>query len=74
MHPLDHGAEQRFLGLEVMIERLPRQAGGLGRLFDRGTAETVPAKHRHRGFQDAVARAHLTNFTLLVKMSNDGFV
>jgi hypothetical protein len=35
MQPFDHGAEQRFLGLEVMVERLPRQAGGLRRLFDR---------------------------------------
>jgi hypothetical protein len=25
MQPLDHGAEQRFLGLEMMVERLPRQ-------------------------------------------------
>src|SRR5262249_11481075 len=34
------------------------------------------AKHRHRGFQNAVARAeaHLTILTLRTKVSNDGFV
>jgi hypothetical protein len=34
MDALDHGAEQRFLGLEVMIERLPRQACGLRGFLD----------------------------------------
>src|ERR1700754_4582651 len=73
MHALDHCAEKRFLGFEMMIERLPRQACGLRRLLDRGTAKTVPAKYRHRGIQNAVARAHLTNLTLVVKTSNHGF-
>ena len=53
IQPFDHGAEQRFLGLEMMIERLPRQAGGLGRLLDRRAAETLAAEHGHRGVEDA---------------------
>ena len=63
MHPLDHGAEQRFLGLEMVIERLPRQPGGLGRLLDRRAPETVPAEHGHGGVENAVARLHLTILT-----------
>ena len=35
MQPFDDGAEQRFLGFEMMVQRLPRQPGGLGRLLDR---------------------------------------
>ena len=61
--PLDHGAEQRFLGFEMMIERLPRQAGGLRRLLDRRTPKAVAAEHQHRGVENAVARAHLTILT-----------
>src|SRR5262249_10185553 len=64
----------RFLGLEVMIERLPRQACGLRRLLDRGTAKAVPAEHGHRGLQNAGARAHLTNLTLRAEVSNNGLV
>src|SRR5689334_25330203 len=76
MHALDHGAEQRFLGLEVVIQRLPRQACCLRRLLDRGTAKAVPAEHRHGSFENAVARAqaHLTTLTLRAKVSNDGVV
>src|SRR5206468_11316375 len=59
----DDGAEQRFLALEVMIERLPRQAGGFRRLLDRRAPETVPAEHQHRGIENASTRAHLTILT-----------
>jgi hypothetical protein len=51
----------------MMIERLPRQAGGLGDLFDRRPPETVPAKHPQRGVENAIVRfhlgLHLTNLT-----------
>ena len=63
MQPFDHGAEQRFLGFEMVIERLPRQAGGLGRLLDRRAPETMPAKHGHGGIENAVARLHLSILT-----------
>ncbi len=63
MQPFDHGAEQRFLDSEVMVERLPRQAGGLRRLLDRGAPETLPAEHQHRGIENAGTRAHLTILT-----------
>jgi hypothetical protein len=43
MQPFDDGAEQRFLGFEMMVERLPRQAGGLRRLLDRRAPEALPA-------------------------------
>ncbi len=63
MQPFDDGAEQRFLGLEVMVERLPRQAGGLRRLLDRRAPETLPAEHQHRSIENAGTRAHLTILT-----------
>ena len=53
VQPLDDGAEQRFLGFEMVIERLPRQAGGLGRLLDRRPPETMAAEHEHRGIENA---------------------
>ena len=53
MQPFDDGAEQRFLGFEMMVERLPRQAGGLRRLLDRRAPETLPAEHQHRGIENA---------------------
>ena len=65
MQPFDDGAEQRFLGLEVMVERLPRQAGGLRRLLDRRAPETLPAEHQHRSIENAGTRAHLTILTKL---------
>ena len=74
MQPLDHGAKQRLLGLEMMIERLPRQAGGLGRLLDRRTAKAVAAEHQHGGIEDAVAGLHLTILTKYEEMSNDADV
>ena len=74
IQPFDNGAEQRFLGLEVMVERLPRQACGFGCLLDRRTAETLAAEHRHRGVEDTGAGAHLTIFTKPNEMSNDGLV
>ena len=67
MQPFDDGAEQRFLGLEVMVERLPRQAGGLRRLFDRRAPETVPAEHQHRGIEKTRTRAHLTILTKIIR-------
>ena len=63
MQPLDHGAEQRFLGFEMVVERLTRQPGGLGRLLDRRAAETVPAEDGHGGIENAVARLHLSILT-----------
>ena len=72
MQPLDHGAEQRFLGFEMMVQRLPRQAGGLRRLFDRRTPKTLAAEHQHGGVEDAVAGLHLTILTKYDEMSNDG--
>ncbi len=63
MQPLDHGAEQFFLGFEMMVQRLPRQAGGLRRLLDRRTPKSLPAEHQHGGIEDAVAGLHLTNLT-----------
>ena len=74
MHMLDHGAEQRFLGFEVMIQRLPRQACGFRGLLDRRTPKAVPAEHQHGGIEDAVAGPHLTILTKLEEMSNNGFV
>ena len=71
MQPFDDGAEQRFLGLEMMVERLPRQAGGLRRLLDRRTPETLPAEHQHRGIENAGTWAHLTILTKLEEMSNN---
>src|SRR3954463_9011576 len=72
MQPFDDGSEQRFLGLEMMVERLPRQAGGLCRLLDRGASEAVPAKYQHRGVENAGTGAHLTILTKLEEMSNYG--
>ena len=72
MQPFDDGAEQRFLGLEVMVERLPRQAGGLRRLLDRRAPETLPAEHQHRSIENAGTRAHLTILTNWNEMSNNG--
>ncbi len=74
MQPFDDGAEQRFLGFEMMVERLPRQAGRLRRLLDRRAPETVPAEHQHRGIENAVARLHLTILTKWKEVSNDGIV
>src|SRR5882757_1128256 len=74
MQPLDDGTEQRFLGLEMMVQRLPRQSGRLRRLLDRGAPEPMPAEHGHGGIEDAVARLHLSNLTKADKMSNNGFV
>ena len=62
MQPFDDGAEQRFLGFEMMVERLPRQAGGLRRLLDRRAPETLPAEHQHRGIENAGARAPFDDF------------
>src|SRR5205085_4322176 len=70
MQPFDDGAEQRFLGLEMMIERLPRQAGGLRRLLDRRAPETLPAEHQHRSIENAGTRAHLTILTKRKEMSS----
>src|SRR3954454_2020890 len=72
MQPFDDASEQLFLGLEMMVERLPRQAGGLCRLLDRGASEAVPAKYQHRGVENAGAGAHLTILTKREEMSNDG--
>src|SRR5688572_12816346 len=72
MQPFDDGAEQRFLGLEMVVERLPRQAGGLRGLLDRRAPETLPAEHQHRSVENSGAWAHLTNFTKWNEMSNDG--
>ena len=63
MQLLDDGAEQRFLGFEMVVERLPRQAGGLRRLLDRRPPETVPAEHQHRGIENAGRGPHLTILT-----------
>jgi hypothetical protein len=63
MQPFDHGAEQRFLGFEMVVQRLPRQPGGLGRLLDRRAPEAVPAEHGHGGIENAVARLHLSILT-----------
>src|SRR6187455_3346029 len=71
MQPFDHGAEQRFLGFEMMVERLPRQAGGLRRLLDRRAPETLPAEHQHRGIENAGTRAHLTILTKWEEVSNN---
>ena len=68
--PLDDGAEQRFLGIEMMIQRLPRQPGRFRRLLDRGAPEPMPAEHVHRGVDNAVAGRHLTNLTVSNEMSN----
>ena len=65
MQPFDDGAEQRFLGFEMMVERLPRQARGLCRLLDRRAPKTLPAEHQHRGIENAGTRAHLTILTKL---------
>jgi hypothetical protein len=70
VQPLDDGAEQRFLGLEVVVERLPRQPGGFRGLLDRRAPEAVPAEHQHGSVKNAGARAHLTNFTKEKEMSS----
>jgi hypothetical protein len=58
----------------MVIQRLPRQPGGLRRLLDRRAAESVPAEHLHGGIEDAVAGPHLTILTKEEEVSNDGFV
>ena len=70
VHAGDDRAEQRFLGFEMMIERLPRQAGGFGHLLDRGAAKAVPAKHQHGRIEDARFRSHLSILTKYGKLSN----
>ena len=72
VQPLDDGAEQRFLGFEMMIERLPRQAGGHRRLLDRRAPETLPAEYQHRGIENAGAGYHLTILTKSKEMSSLG--
>jgi hypothetical protein len=71
MQPFDDRTEQGFLGFEVMVERLPRQAGGLRRRLDRRTPETLPAEHQHSGIENAGTRAHLTILTKLDEVSNN---
>src|SRR5205823_6190473 len=71
MQPYDDGAKQRFLGFEMMVERLPRQPGGLRRLLDRRAPETLPAEYLHRGIENAGARAHLTILTKTGEVSNN---
>ncbi|GCC43761.1 hypothetical protein chiPu_0027761 [Chiloscyllium punctatum] len=58
----------------MMIERLPRQAGRLGDLLDRGAAKAVPAEHQHGGIEDAGLRSHLTNLTNIGDLSNRDLV
>ena len=55
-----------------MIQRLPRQPGGIGGLLYRGTPEAVPAEHQHGGVENTGARVHLTIFTKLNELSNHG--
>jgi hypothetical protein len=74
MQPLDHGTEQRFLGFEMMIQRLPGQAGGLRRLLDRRAPEAVTAEDSHGGIENAVAWLHLSILTKWEEVSNDRFV
>jgi len=52
-----------FLGFEVMVQRLPRQPCGLGRL-PRSTKrrKTLAAEHRDRGVEDTGTGIHLTIF------------
>ncbi len=63
VQPFDDGAEQRFLGFEMMVERLPRQTGSLGCLLDRRAPKSLPAEHQHRGVENAVTGLHLTILT-----------
>ena len=55
-----------------MIERLPRQAGFLRGLLDRGAPKAVAAEHAHGGIENAVLwlglGRHLTNFTNAAEM------
>ena len=60
---LDDSAEQRFLGGEMMIERLPGEAGLLRDQLHRGEAITVLAEHFRCGIDDAFTGRHLTSLT-----------
>jgi len=54
IQPLDDGPEQRFLGFEMVVERLSRQARGIGRLLNRRPPKAMAAEHEHRGIENAV--------------------
>src|SRR5689334_12048029 len=74
IEPRDGAAKQRFLGREVMIERLPRHAGLLGGLLDRGAPKSVAAKYPHGGVENAMlgifSGLHLSNLTYDAETSN----
>jgi hypothetical protein len=59
----DDGSKQRFLGFEVVVERLSRQARRFGGLLDRRAPKAMAEKHAHRGVQNAASGLHLTNLT-----------
>ena len=67
---LDDSAEQRFLGGEMMIKRLPGEAGLLRDQLHRGEAITVLAEHFRCGIDDAFTGRHLTSLTYIAEMSN----
>jgi hypothetical protein len=56
----------------MVIERLPRQAGFLRGLLDRGAPKAVASEHAHGGIENAVLwlclGRHLTNFTNAAEM------
>ena len=52
---LDRRAEQLRLAAEVMIDRLPGQAGGFGDLVHRRAPVTGLGEHFHGGVQNSLA-------------------
>src|SRR5229473_2239621 len=70
----DDGAEQRFPGFEMVVERLSGQAGRLRGLLDRRAPKTMAAEHGHRGVENAGTRPHLTIFTKEDETSNHNAV
>lgn len=75
---LNPGPEQRLLGREVMIERLPRQPRLVRRLLDRRAAKAIAAEHAHGSVQNAVlgrlSGLHLSNLTNEAELSNHGLM
>jgi hypothetical protein len=54
----------------MVVERLSRQARGIGRLLNRRPSKAMAAEHEHRGIENAGTGRHLTILTKQDDVSN----